>query len=209
MKQKYNNTLVIFDEIVEALKSIVECSMVRDENEYFNNKYESETNNIISEDEEILYNALKELKKTIDASARLFRTFIEDELSKISCDKFKLSCNYLLGYEKRKLTAEKKSIELLKNASIGIESLYEVSEDEKIRAQKENRRQEELIRQQNERERKVKEKEEKENKKEKELEEQGKQQHLLRQKAEAELEKQNNQRKEKLEQMYQKDGSLL
>ena len=62
-----NNSIVTYDEIVDAIKSIIECSINNDyENDfdYLNVKYESETENKIdSKNESLLYYSLKELEK--------------------------------------------------------------------------------------------------------------------------------------------------
>ena len=52
MKQSYNNPLVTYDEIVDALKSIIECSLSSnyvDDFDYLNINYESGTKNKVDE----------------------------------------------------------------------------------------------------------------------------------------------------------------
>ena len=123
-----NNSIVTYDEIVEALKSIIECSINNDyENDfdYLNVKYESSIDNKVdSKEESILYHSLKELEKSIEDSSKIIRKALEEQL--INDSIIKINCEYILGYENRVLSASDDSIEKLKEASLDINSLNNV-----------------------------------------------------------------------------------
>ena len=137
MKQSYNNPLVTYDEIVDALKSIIECSLSSnyvDDFDYLNINYESGTKNKVDEQTETaLYNALKSLEKGLDTSSKIIRNTLERDIENIDKYIFKINTDYLIGQEKRKLAAQQNFIQKLKAASLKMDVLYQVPmEDEKI-----------------------------------------------------------------------------
>lgn len=134
MKQGYNNPIITYDEVVDALKSILECSLSSnciDDFDYLNIKYESGAKNTIDKEEEkILYDALKALEKTLDSSSKLIRMNLEQDLSQNQDNIFKIATEYLIGQEKRKLSTNSNLIEHLRNESLNIEVLYQPSQEE-------------------------------------------------------------------------------
>lgn len=128
MKQGYNNPIVTYDEIVEALNSIIECSLNNnydDEFGYLNIKYETGTKNKIDAIEErALYTAIKQLQKSIDSSSKMIKSSLERELIDIEKSIFKIHTEYLIGQEKRKLSAQKLFVDKLRNASLNLDVLY-------------------------------------------------------------------------------------
>ena len=126
MKQGYNNPLVTYDEIIEAIQSILECSISNnylDSYDYLNVHYSSPSR--IDEEEEILLNALKSLSKSIDTTSKIVRRGLEKDLKGIEDKMFKIETEYLLGQEKRKMAAQATFVEKLKKASLGINSIFE------------------------------------------------------------------------------------
>lgn len=130
MNPNYNNPIVTYDEIVEALISIIECSINNDyENDfnYLNVKYESGIESDIETTKEaLLYKALKDLEKSLDASSKMIRLALDENLNQINNNIFTIQSEYLLGQEERKLSAQNQSIKKLKEASLDISELYNV-----------------------------------------------------------------------------------
>lgn len=125
----YNNTIVIYDEIVEALKSIIECSIDSEESNinYLDSKYESVNNNIMdNKSEKLLYNAIKTLEKNIDSASKVIRTGLQRELKGLNDNIINIDTDYLIGQEKRKLSAQKSSIQKIMDNSLNMDILYTV-----------------------------------------------------------------------------------
>lgn len=124
-----NNSIVTYDEIVDAIKSIIECSINNDyENDfdYLNVKYESETENKIdSKNESLLYYSLKELEKNIDEASNIIRQALVEQLDD-NLDKIIIDSDYILGYENRKLSASLDSINKLKRESLNIDIIKNI-----------------------------------------------------------------------------------
>ena len=124
-----NNSVVTYDEIVEAIKSIIDCSINNDyENDfnYLNVKYESELDNKVdSNDEKLLYYSLLELKNRIEDESKIIRQALEEQLES-SKSNIVLNSEYILGYESRKLSANIDSINKLKEHSLDINVLNDI-----------------------------------------------------------------------------------
>ena len=129
MKQGYNNPLVTYDEIVEALKSIIECSLSSnyvDDFDYLNIKYESGSKNKIDEKtESLLFNSLRALEKSLDTSSKIIRNTLERDIDDIEKYIYKINTDYLIGQEKRKLAAQQNFVQKLRDASLKMDVLYQ------------------------------------------------------------------------------------
>ena len=134
MKQGYDNPLVTYDEIIEAIQSILECSISSnylDNYDYLNVKYSSPSR--IDEEEQLLLNAIKSLSKSIETTSKIVRRGLEKDLKNVEDKIFKIETEYLLGQEKRKMAAQSSFIDKLKKASLGIDSIFvNPTDDEKI-----------------------------------------------------------------------------
>ena len=133
MKQGYDNSLITYDEIVEAIQSILECSISNnylDSYDYLNVKYSSPSR--IDEEEQMLLNALKSLSRSIETTSKIVRRGLEKDLKSIEDKIFKIETEYLLGQEKRKMAAQESFIKKLKDASLGIESIFSIPVQEDI-----------------------------------------------------------------------------
>lgn len=132
MKQGYNNPIITYDEVVDAVKSIIECSLSSnylDDFDYLNVKYESGTKNKIDEAEEkALYNALKALERNIDATSKMIKSNLERDLIDIEKSIYKINSEYSIGDEKRKLSAQQLLVDKLRNASLDMDILYHAPE---------------------------------------------------------------------------------
>lgn len=129
MKQGYNNALVIYDEIVSALESIIDCSIINDNSDNFyvlNNKYETGSDNEVSSNEEaFLSDALESLKKTLLSSSKLIRMNLENDLSQYNDNIFILETEYLIGQERKRISINENLIDKLKDESLSIDILYQ------------------------------------------------------------------------------------
>ncbi len=127
------NPLITYDEIVDALKSILECSIsggYTDDLNYLNIKYEpSIKNKIDSEKEKKLYAAIKSLEKNIDIYSKVVRSNLERDLYGIDENIIKLDLNYLIGQERRRLSAQQFFVKKLKGASLKKSVLLNPVED--------------------------------------------------------------------------------
>lgn len=128
-----NNPLVTFDEIVDALKSILECSISNqytDELNYLNVKYESSIKNKVdTEKEKALYNAIKALEKNIDTYSKIIRNNLSNEVSGLEESIVRIESNYLIGQERRKLSAQEFFVKKLKDSSLKEAMLFNPIED--------------------------------------------------------------------------------
>jgi len=128
-----NNPIVTFDEIVDALKSILECSISNeytDDLNYLNVKYESSIKNKVdTEKEKALYEALKNLEKNIDTYSKVIRNNLVNEVSNLDESVIKIESNYLIGQERRKLSAQSFFVKKLIDLSLKNSILYNPIED--------------------------------------------------------------------------------
>lgn len=126
--QGYNDPIVTYDEIVDALRSIIECSLNSnyvDDFNYLNIKYESGTKTKVdSVEEKALYNAIKSLERTLDSSSKIIRSGLERELIDYEKSIVKINCDYIIGQEKRRLSAQQHFVKKLKDNSLKIDILY-------------------------------------------------------------------------------------
>lgn len=126
--QGYNDPIVTYDEIVDALKSIVECSLngnYIDDFNYLNVKYEAGTKTKVNYTEEkALYHAIKSLERSIDSSSKIIRSGLERELIDYEKSIIKINCDYVIGQEKRRLSAGQQFVRKIKDKSLKIDVLY-------------------------------------------------------------------------------------
>lgn len=126
--QGYNDPIVTYDEIVDALKSIIECSLNSnyvDDFNYLNVKYEAGTKTKVNSlEEKSLYHAIKSLERAIDSSSKIIRSGLERELTDYEKSIIRINCDYLIGQEKRRLSAQQHFIQKLKDQSLKIDILY-------------------------------------------------------------------------------------
>jgi hypothetical protein len=129
MKRGYSNPIVTYEEIVNALKAIIDCSLndsYVDSFDVLNVKYDNETIEEYSDEaEKALYKAIKSLDKTIDAANKIIKTNLEKDLEDIETSILSLKTDYYIGQEKRKLSAQDHFVDKLGDASLSIDILYE------------------------------------------------------------------------------------
>lgn len=133
----YSNPMVTYDEIVEALRAIIDCSKVNgylDDYGFLNVKYDSAKQNPIQkEQEQALLKALQSLEKTLMAANKVVRETLEKELSEITAvSMFTISANYEHSCEKRKLASQNDLVMKLKEMSLPLEILNKVEEIETV-----------------------------------------------------------------------------
>ena len=133
----YSNPMVTYDEIVEALKAIIDCSKANgylDDYGFLNVKYDSvKQNPIQKEQEQALLKALQSLEKTLAAANKVVRETLEKELAEISTvSMFTISANYEHSCEKRKLASQNDLVMKLKEMSLPLEILEKIEEIETV-----------------------------------------------------------------------------
>lgn len=133
----YSNPMVTYDEIVEALKAIIDCSKANgylDDYGFLNVKYDSvKQNPIQKEQEQALLKALQSLEKTLAAANKVVRETLEKELAEITAvSMFTISANYEHSCEKRKLASQNDLVMKLKEMSLPLEILEKVEEIETV-----------------------------------------------------------------------------
>lgn len=135
MKQGYNNPMVTYEEIVEALKAILECSLNNDYFEdfnYLNTKYNVETlTKLEGAEEKALRKAVRSLEKTIDSAHKIIKGNLERDLNNIKKDIIKINSSYIIGHELRKLAAQDVFVEKLMSASLSLDTLSHAPEQKK------------------------------------------------------------------------------
>ena len=133
----YSNPMVTYDEIVEALRAIIDCSKANgylDDYGFLNVKYDSvKQNPIQKEQEQALLKALQSLEKTLMAANKVVRETLEKELLEITAvSMFTISANYEHSCEKRKLASQNDLVMKLKEMSLPLEILNKVEEIETV-----------------------------------------------------------------------------
>ena len=133
----YSNPMVTYDEIVEALKAIIDCSKANgylDDYGFLNVKYDSVKQiPIQKEQEQALLKALQSLEKTLAAANKVVRETLEKELAEITAvSMFTISANYEHSCEKRKLASQNDLVMKLKEMSLPLEILEKVEEIETV-----------------------------------------------------------------------------
>lgn len=137
----YGNPIVTYDEIVEALKAIIDCSKNNgylDEYSFLNAKYDSVKSNPLQiEQEKALIKAIQSLEKTIDAANKVIREALEKEVAEISATNiFTIPTKYKQNEESRKLAAQDDLVIKLKEMSLPLEILSQNDEKEELIVEK-------------------------------------------------------------------------
>ena len=127
----YSNPMITYDEIVNALIAIIDCSKANgylEEYGFLNIKYDSlEKNPMQKEQEQALLKALQSLEKTINAANKVIRENLEKELAEInSANIFTISSTYEHLGEKRKLASKRELVMRLKEMSLPLAILNSV-----------------------------------------------------------------------------------
>ena len=127
----YSNPMVTYDEIVDALRAIIDCSKANgylEEYGFLNVKYDSLNPNPIQEEQEqVLLQALQSLEKTIEAANKVIRENLEKELAEINAANiFKITSTYEHSFERRKLASQEDLVIKLKEMSLPLEVLNKV-----------------------------------------------------------------------------------
>ncbi len=134
MKLGYSNPVITYEEIVNALKAIIDCSLndnYLDDFNYLNVKYESEVKTDLDEKWEVaLRKAIKDLEKAIDSSSKVIKNNLEKELQRIENDVLKMNSLYLIGQEKRKLASQEVFVQKLREKSLKTDVLYEIPKED-------------------------------------------------------------------------------
>ena len=111
----YSNPMVTYDEVVDAIKAIIDCSKANgylDDYGFLNVKYDSLN------------------KKTIDATNKVIRENLEKELAELETDDVVvIYAEYEHGEERRKLASQKDLVMRLKEMSLPIEVLFNPNDD--------------------------------------------------------------------------------
>jgi hypothetical protein len=131
----YGNPLITYDEIVEALRAIIDCSKNNgylDEYSFLNAKYDSVKNNPLqAEQEKALIKAIQSLEKTIEAANKVVRENLEKEIAEISATNiFTIPTKYKQNEESRKLASQDELVAKLQEMSLPLEVLSQPIEEE-------------------------------------------------------------------------------
>ena len=133
----YSNPMVTYDEIVDALKAIIDCSKANgylEEYGFLNVKYDSlnQTPNQ-PEQEQALLKALQSLEQAIESANKVIREDLEKELAEINASNiFTISANYEHSGERRKLASQSELVLRLKEMSLPLEVLNKVEMKEEV-----------------------------------------------------------------------------
>lgn len=130
----YGNPVVTYDEVVEALKAIIDCSKNNgylDEYSFLNAKYDSVKNNPLhAEQEKALIKAIQSLEKTIDTANKVIRETLEKEVAEINATNiFVIPTKYKQTEESRKLAAQDELVSKLQEMSLPLEVLLQLVEE--------------------------------------------------------------------------------
>ena len=124
----YSNPMVTYDEIIQALKAILDCSKANgylDDYSVLNAKYDTiEKSPLQEEQEQALRKAIEALERVVDEGNKVIREELEKELKEIAASNiFKISTRYLDGEEKRKLAAQEEFVKKLGEVSLPLSSI--------------------------------------------------------------------------------------
>lgn len=119
----YSNPMVTYDEIVKALKAILDCSKANgylDDYSVLNAKYDSmEKSPLQEEQEQALMKAIETLEKTVDEADKVIRVELEKEIKEIAASNmFVIPTKYLDGEERRKLAAQEEFVRKIQEVSL-------------------------------------------------------------------------------------------
>ena len=133
--QSYSETMVVYEEIVNALNDILECSLndsSSNESNYINAKYEAGTKTKINKkSEEALRRAIESLQHTITSSSQVIKNNLEKELEQIEETLYQIHAEYLIGDERRKIAASINTVKKLSEHSLETDILNHPPQYEK------------------------------------------------------------------------------
>ena len=127
----YSNPMVTYNEIIEALKAILDCSRTNgylDDYSFLNARYDVLNKSpLYEEQEQALIQAIQSLEKTIDAADKVIRENLKDVLNQIvTSNSFIIPTRYKKDEEYRKLAAQDEFVVKLKEMSLPLEVLSDV-----------------------------------------------------------------------------------
>lgn len=127
----YSNPMVTYNEIIEALKAILDCSKTNgylDEYNFLNARYDVLNKSpLYEEQEQALIQAIQSLEKTIDAADKVIRENLQNVLNEIvTSNSFIVPTRYKKDEEYRKLAAQDEFVAKLKEMSLPLEVLSQV-----------------------------------------------------------------------------------
>lgn len=127
----YSDPMVTYNEIIEALKAILDCSKSNgylDEYSFLNARYDVLNKSpLYEEQEQALIQAIQSLEKTIDAADKVIRENLKSVLSEIvNSNSFMIPTKYKKDEEYRKLAAQDEFVTKLKEMSLPLEVLSDV-----------------------------------------------------------------------------------
>ncbi len=133
----YSNPMVTYNEIIEALKAILDCSKTNgylDEYNFLNARYDVLNKNpLYEEQEQALIQAIQSLEKTIDAADKVIRENLQNVLNEIvTSSSFIVPTRYKKDEEYRKLAAQDEFVAKLKEMSLPLEVLSQVTVPEAV-----------------------------------------------------------------------------
>lgn len=127
----YSNPMTTYNEIIEALKAILDCSKANgylDEYNFLNVRYDALNKSpLYEEQEQALIQAIQSLEKTIDAADKVIRENLKEVLDEIvTSNSFIIPTRYKKDEEYRKLAAQDEFVSKLKEMSLPVEVLSDV-----------------------------------------------------------------------------------
>jgi len=132
----YGSPMVTYDEIVEALKAILDCSRNNgylDEYSFLNAKYDTIKKNPLQiEKEQALINAIQSIEQALNEANENIRKTLEEEIEKINAvNVLTIPTDYAHTFELRKLAAQDEFVYKLTEMSLPLEVLTNHSEETK------------------------------------------------------------------------------
>ena len=132
----YSSPMVTYDEIVEALKAILDCSRNNgylDEYSFLNAKYDTiKKNPLQTEKEQALINAIQAIEIALNEANDKIRKNLEEDIEKINAvNILTIPTDYAHTFELRKLAAQEEFVYKLTEMSLPLEVLMNHSEEAK------------------------------------------------------------------------------
>ena len=133
----YSNPMVTYNEIIEALKAILDCSRTNgylDDYSFLNARYDVLNKSpLYEEQEQALIQAIQSLEKTIDAADKVIRENLKDVLNQIvTSNSFIIPTRYKKDEEYRKLAAQDEFVVKLKEMSLPLCTCIRSTREERI-----------------------------------------------------------------------------
>lgn len=130
----YSNPMVTYNEIVEALRAILDCAKVSgylDDYSFLNARYDMINKSPLQEEQEqALIQAIQSLEKTIDAADKIIRESLQQVLDElVASDLFVIPTRYKINEELRKLAAQDEFVAKLQEMSLPTDILTTLPEE--------------------------------------------------------------------------------